>query len=703
MPLEIQINDREVRTRMLDESYYRIQHVAKLYPITAAVIALALRKSVSTEILLEWYLAILAVSAINVFSTPLYFRYKQRLPIHFWSALRVFNASLSGVVWGLAQATILFPQEHPTLQVFSLLVVGGSTTVGITTSAGFLPALFSFQLVNALPFIVRLALSGDETSHYMAGLFLVHLALTMASAAYMNRTLARSYRLELTNQTLLNRLTAANQELTGRVNEQDVDLQSARYAKELFETRLARLHSLLESANVGFLIGDPEDRTVLDRNEAAQRLLGSEKDDLFSMRLSQLVGRFHSTQQFLDTLNDGAARLALKGNLEFTFSRSQVGHSDLLLVLVKDVSERLALEERVQRIEKMEVVGQMAGEVAHDFNNLLMGISGYASILQMDSPPRQAEEIQEILGLCERGKQMTSQLLALSTDDYSEPQHLNLNEHIRSVGKVLKRLAGDRIAFEILTCDAPCWAYIDSSKLDRVLFNLVVNARDAIQSDGSIVLALKGEGETCEISVTDDGPGVSCDLATKIFDPFFTTKKLGSGLGLAVSSRLVRTFGGELTVCKGRAGGACFCFRLPKAIPAEPSIEESPSEQLVQPRLGARLLVIEDQPDVAEVMRRALEKSGYQVFLCTSAESALHLFETCETAFDLAISDVVLPRMSGIQLFEHLGASAPPFVFVSGYVDEQAIKLEGARFLRKPFPMRELLNLVNQALAEGEG
>lgn len=685
----------------MEENFANLRILTASFPVVAALVGLALQSEFSKRLLLCWYCSVLLAALASSAAGALFTKRRGLLSVAQWMKVRVGTACLSGVVWGVSLATFLYPVSDPGLRVFVVLLVGGTTVVALGSSASVLPALLAFQLVNMVPFMIRMLASGEPWSRHMAGLMFFFLTVVVVTSVRMNRAVKESYLLEFDKKELMDELRAQNETLGETVGLQRRVIHSTRTAKQMYERRLRGLHGLLESANVGYVIVETVPGSVVEYNEAACHLLDKPTSGaLASETLEMIVGPLHSSELFLGQLLDGTTRSLVKDGIEYILSRSQSHEADLTLLFLRDVSDRIKLEERVQRMGKMEIVGQMAGEISHEFNNLLMGISGYTNILKMDIEPPVNEELSQLLGLCERGKEMTAQLLALSSDVYCEPSTIDLGQHMATLHPMLSRLVGSGVELRYDLCSDECPVFIDPSQLDRTLFNLVLNAKDATSAEGTISISLKRAETGAVIEVSDDGPGVSGELSERIFEPFFTTKRKGNGIGLTVCSRLVTSFGGRIALRAGELGGASFTITIPLA--SKISVAATDQSQTTPPRtgLGARILVVETEVAVRAVLTRELEKAGHTVICADSNEQALQIVGQSEGRIDLVVAEVTPSQVSGFELKESLGEKAPPFIFTNVYIQGQDPSFEGCRFLRKPLVSDELQALVQQALDE---
>ncbi|HEX8051991.1 MAG TPA: ATP-binding protein, partial [Thermoleophilaceae bacterium] len=370
-------------------------------------------------------------------------------------------------------------------------------------------------------------------------------------------------------------------------------------------------------------------------------------------------------------------------------------------------TERERLENRLQQSQRLETVGQLAGGVAHDFNNLLAVILNYAYFVR-ERLPEDSEvraDLEEIRHAAERASELTHQLLVFSRRETIRPVVLDLNDVVRDMQRLLGRTLGERVELVTELADEPCLVEADSSQLEQVVLNLVVNARDAMPRGGTIRVETR-LGEEVLLAVSDEGEGMEPEVAARAFEPFFTTKPkgAGTGLGLATVYGTVTQAGGHAEIDSEPGRGTTLRVYLPQAAPRESdapevvAVDSSPTD-------GATVLVVEDEDPVRRLTCRILAGSGYECLEARGGEEALRLYEQHRSRVALLLSDVVMPGMSGQELAQRIGGegSGPPVLFMSGYTDEAVLPRERAdegALLHKPFTADALLRSVREALRE---
>ena len=417
-----------------------------------------------------------------------------------------------------------------------------------------------------------------------------------------------------------------------------------------------------------------------------------------------------------------------------------LGEGSVLLSL-KDSSEETRLKRQIAQATKMQAVGQLAGGVAHDFNNVLTAIIGFCDLMLLRHTPGDSDydDIQQIRANSNRAASLTRQLLAFSRQQTLRPQVLQLPDVVSDVSQMLKRLLGERIALAV-DHDRDLGAVrADKTQLEQVIVNLAVNARDAMHGAGSKgggdgagtlrlatrrvtasqVRAMKSDvlpvADYTALIVSDTGSGIPPENIGKIFEPFFTTKDLGKGTGLGLSTvyGIVKQSGGfifaESETAPSPHSGTTFSIYLPVHVP-DPADKPAPAAPTPAPAAwsgGGRILLVEDEDTVRAVAERALVRAGFTVTAACDGEEGLEHIQA-GAAFDLVVSDVVMPVMDGPAMARAIRALRPalPFLFMSGYAEEQLrreIDIPNMHFLPKPFSVAQIGEAVEGVLRGGSG
>jgi PAS domain S-box-containing protein len=379
-----------------------------------------------------------------------------------------------------------------------------------------------------------------------------------------------------------------------------------------------------------------------------------------------------------------------------------------------EVAERLKAEEAMRQSQKMEAVGQLTGGVAHDFNNLLTVIKSSTDLLKRPnlSEERRARYVGAISDTVDRAAKLTGQLLAFARRQALKPETFDAGQAVRMLSDMVGTLTGARIQITTHLPDEPCFISADPSQFDTALINIVVNARDAMDSAGQITItvrpvetmpAVRSHGAVkapyVAVSIADTGSGIPADQIDQIFEPFFTTKSVGQGTGLGLSQvfGFVKQSGGQVIVESEVGQGTTFTLYLPRVIAplGVAAIDEEPTED----GYGTCVLVVEDNRDVGTFVTQTLEELGYRTKWVESAQAALDELATSRSAHDILFSDVVMPGMNGVDLARRVQQLYPdlPLVLTSGYSHVLAEGGHGFELLQKPYSVEALSRVLRKA------
>jgi len=402
-------------------------------------------------------------------------------------------------------------------------------------------------------------------------------------------------------------------------------------------------------------------------------------------------------------------------------------HTDMLVRIGDLIAEYQRLEDQLRQSQKMEAMGRLAGGVAHDFNNILTVITGFADMVLSKLPEGEvAEHVREIDRAAMRAASLTHQLLTFSRKQILQPRVLDLNEVVRGMEGLLRRLIGDNISFVTALSGAICRIKADRGQLEQVIMNLAVNARDAMPNGGRLVLETRTvsappeppfvhtedsvpSGPWAMMSVSDTGHGMDAETVSHIFEPFFTTKEMGKGTGLGLSTvyGVIEQCGGKLAVESSPGQGSVFRVWIP--MEATEAVRESvalPSGRRIS--TTETILVVEDELPLRKLVCKVLADARYRVLEAANGQEAIILAAKSLKQVDLLITDVLMPGISGPDLMDKLRAVRPDLqvLFMSGYDREllsQREQKETFHFLAKPFSPQTLLGAVAGMLHAGEG
>jgi PAS domain S-box-containing protein len=387
----------------------------------------------------------------------------------------------------------------------------------------------------------------------------------------------------------------------------------------------------------------------------------------------------------------------------------------------EDITEKKKLEAQLLHAQKMEAVGQLAGGVAHDFNNILTAIVGYGNITQKqldkDNPLR--ANLDKILSAAEKATHLTQSLLAFSRKKIIETKLVGLNNIVKGIEQILLRIIGEDIELRTQLTAGHLAIYAERGQLEQVLMNLATNARDAMPDGGRLLIETKQveidskfektheyckPGRYAHLIVSDTGEGIDEGTRERIFEPFFTTKEVGkgTGLGLSMTYGIVKQHNGYINVSSKLGEGTTFQIYLP-LIQAE--VEETISEELPTPEGGTEtILFAEDDENIREFMKEALTAHGYNIIDSYDGEDAINKFIENEENIQLLISDVIMPKKNGKEVYDEIRKIRPDMkaLFLSGYAEDKIQKKgvleEGLHFVYKPISLNDLLLKVREVL-----
>ena len=473
------------------------------------------------------------------------------------------------------------------------------------------------------------------------------------------------------------------------------------------------------------------DGRLVQVNPAWTRVLGWSEDELLDRPWPELL---HPDDQKATTraLLDLGAGQPVEGHVSRFQHRegswrwiSWNVHADLearqLLASGRDVTDRLSLEEQLRQAQKMEAVGQLAGGVAHDFNNLLQVINGYTELVMTgltegDDNRRCLDEVQRA---GRKASDLVTQLLTFSRRQVITPEVMDLNLMVAENTALMAGTLGERI--ELIWEPAADLARInaDRNQIEQVMMNLCINARDAMPDGGRLTLSTENvafaaedcrcrswaqEGRFVKLAISDTGVGLSPDMMTHIWEPFYTTKDPGKGTGLGLSTvyGIVSQHGGMVNVTSRLEAGAIFEVYLPR-VDAEPNVLPRPAKATMA---GGHetVLVVDDNPQVRDLVCVMLRRVGYTVLSAVDGETALELLDERGQEVDLALLDVVMHGMGGPEVYARTTERFPhlKYLFASGYsregMDSDRVLDGGLALIQKPFEAPELMARVRAVL-----
>ncbi len=507
------------------------------------------------------------------------------------------------------------------------------------------------------------------------------------------------------------------------------DISSAIAADE----RIRQLEAAVEAAANGIVITDADGR-IQWVNAAFSQMTGYSREEAIGQYPRLLKSGRHEAafyEQMWATILRGEVWRGTLVNrrkdgtlyterMTITPLRRPDGSIERFIAIKEDVTEAEALREQLSQAARMESVSRLAGGIAHDFNNLLQTILGYLEFVTArfpDGDPGRAD-VETIRAAARQATDLTRRLLAFSRRQIIEPRPINLNDLLRGLADLIRRVIGEQIEVVLQLDDALAPVMADPGQVETVVMNLAANARDAMPQGGRLTITTRAvafqpedvaifadarPGTFACLSVSDTGPGIPEEVRRHIFEPFFTAKGWGrgTGLGLATVYGIVHQHGGWIHVYSEPGQGACFRIYLPTAgpqpVPAAPPPPPAAKER--------HILVVEDETSIARLAVRVLGGAGYRVSVAHSAAAARALFAEIGPSINLIFCDVVLPDGNGVDLADELRRQRPDIavLLVSGYPDDysrwEAIRERGWPFIQKPYSTSDLLAEVARALS----
>ena len=471
---------------------------------------------------------------------------------------------------------------------------------------------------------------------------------------------------------------------------------------------------LFETASDAVIIAEHETGIILDANAKLAELtgipiaalLGAEQRGLFGREIPAVHGASDVNTGDLVIRHVSGASIPV----DVRTNQGRFGSRVVDYSVVRDIRERRRMEEKLQEAARMESVGRLAGGVAHDFNNLLTVISGYTHSLAQTTRGETHEKVDRIRRAADRAATLVRQLLAFSRKQPLAPQTLDLNRLIRNMEDMIRGVLNEQIAVVLQLAPDLGSIEADRHQLEQIILNLATNARDAMSSEGQLIIRTWNEETTSDayvgFSITDTGHGMDEATRSRIFEPFFTTKPLGKGTGLGLASvyGTVKQSRGQISVQSELGKGTTFCVLLPRTKDVGEKKFEIPD--LVAARGTETVLLVEDDAAVRQTLAHGLEQEGYQVYTAANGRDAITQFTRRSAEISVVVTDLVMPEMGGIALGERLreAGAAIPVLYVTGYHQDletypsQDLPLCGG-FLLKPFTPNALAAAIRRALA----
>lgn len=522
-------------------------------------------------------------------------------------------------------------------------------------------------------------------------------------------------------------LQSENSRLRAEIEQLKRESEQKRRLEDELREREARLQLVLNQLPAVLCTLDPHLRFT-SANGAGLRLLDLDAEQITGKSVAEVLAP-HDPTPVLEALTEALQGVPKEFEYEFKKRlfqgwleplRGADGSVEGIIGFAIDITDIRRLQMQIEQAQRLESIGRLAGGIAHDFNNVLAGISGFAELAQMQLPEEHPAQpyLRQIRDAVARSSQMVSQLLAFARRRVIYPQPMSLNEHLQRVLGILQQILGEDIELNYYLDEQLGTVRADPAQIEQVLVNLVSNARQAMPRGGSLTIETQNvalddayvashwqvkPGEYVLIAITDTGEGIAPEHLPHLFEPFYTTHEGGTGLGLATVHGIVSQAGGYIWVYSEPGKGTTFKIYLPRVHEAPQPLEKVPNEAPAQGD-GARILLVEDNPDVLETTAALLRSLGYSVQTATMPSEAIAIAQS--HPIDLLITDVVLPQMRGSALAQTLQASHPKMkvLYISGYtensiIEQGELKL-GVAFLAKPYTLSQLAAKVREVLTQ---
>ena len=486
-----------------------------------------------------------------------------------------------------------------------------------------------------------------------------------------------------------------------------------------------------------FIVDNKSAGTIIDCNSAACNTFGYAHRELTGTGMDRLFVSPIQHQAFMDMLTPALRESGFLKEVAFSMRRkddtvfpseitvfemrSRQGAKGDRIVSVRDLTERKQLESILQQAQKMESIGTLAGGIAHDFNNILSPLIGFAEILQMDLPQEgpEQESLAEVLKAAFRAKELVKQILTFSRQANRELMPLKLRPILKEVAKLLKASIPKTILIRTEIQKGCGLVKADPTEIHQIVMNLATNAYHAMEENGGTLIISMNQtwidgkdpelsdlspGPYVCLSIKDTGTGIDPAIMKRLFDPYFTTKETGkgTGLGLSVVQGIVQKSHGQIRIDSEKGKGTDVQVFFP--VVTTPDDEKGGEETGPLPGGTERILFVDDEEAIVRFQTRVLERLGYEVTDCTDCRTALEIFKADPAGFDLLISDMTMPHMTGDRLAKECLSLRPalPVILCTGFSEQISVKKMEAvgikGFLMKPVDRVEIAWTIRKCL-----
>lgn len=518
-----------------------------------------------------------------------------------------------------------------------------------------------------------------------------------------------------------------------------LDITERKKAENEIKNARAQLISIFDGIDQPIYVSDPDTYEILYVNKAAKTIFGdcegkkcyeyfqNYKSPCTFCTNEMIFGKHLGKSyiwQFQNKINGRWYNCTDKAIKWYDGSMVRYEIASDITDLKEALEKTKETEAKYIQAQKMEAVGRLAGGIAHDFNNMLAVISGNAELMLAKSDINEiaSDSLREILKASEHSTNLVKQLLAFARKQTVEPEEVNLNEIIHNMLSMLKRLIGENINLIWKPAENLWRLKVDPAQIDQIVANLVINSSDSITGKGTITIMTANcefedgyedefkdfhPGKQVMLSISDDGCGMDKEIREHLFEPFFTTKPKGKGTGLGLSMiyGIVKQNSGFINVYSEPGKGTNVKIYLPRH-DSQKTVKPKPAPVEKCNLTGKTILLVEDEESLLNLNLRILNLCGYKSLSAINPLQALEIAQTYDGIIDLLISDVVMPDMSGQELWERISVIRPETkcLFISGYtadiIDDHGIIKEGIHFLQKPFNKDNLSEKIREILSE---
>lgn len=490
-------------------------------------------------------------------------------------------------------------------------------------------------------------------------------------------------------------------------------LRSIRYAmerkrsEEALRQSQATVRAIFENSLDGIVIFEGTG-LCMEANAAAASLVGVPREELIGCRLCDFCDKgFEEVWVELSQLPSGRGQFwihlknGVRRMVDYCFKANVLPGQHL--AMLRDITEQQDLEEQLRQSQKMEAVGRLAGGVAHDFNNILGIISGHAELLQLNAADEgERNRADRIVTATEKAASLTRQLLAFGRKQVMSLNLLDLSKIMEGVSSMVDCAMSAEVQVSIHAGKNLGLVRADQSQLEQVIMNLTANAREAMPEGGTLTITIDEfrsakdqpdlpPGDYIRLAVADTGMGMTEEVQTQIFEPFYTTKKTGHGLGLSTVYGIIKQIGGYVTVQSEPQRGSTFNVFLPIVCSADAGSSPAQHKMALPVPGNETVLLVDNEEDLRSASSEYLESCGYRVLIAGDGKEAIEISDKYDGAISLLISDIVMPKLNGRGLVEHMRRTRPEtsVLMISGYGDDavmrHGIPLDPSCFLQKPF------------------